>query len=137
MTHQTEDSESDLSLSRYERMYREYMKELEKNVEKGPLRLGRRESEPHSYEVGYMHDVLKTNFPQHRCLLDLHHYFVLEGEKVNIQFDISLFLNFELPEAMPSYKAQKYGNRLPDLAINVLSKSTWKNDLSEIQESAI
>ena len=31
-------------------------------------RLGRRESEPHSLEVTYIHDVLTTNFPEGRAV---------------------------------------------------------------------
>ncbi|MHA1765802.1 MAG: hypothetical protein ACTSVK_06020, partial [Promethearchaeota archaeon] len=38
-------------------------------------RLGRRESEPHSAEVSYLYDVLRTNFPDDRVMWDLHHYF--------------------------------------------------------------
>ena len=33
---------------------------------KDPPRLGRRESEPHSLNVSYIHDVLSVNFPQDR-----------------------------------------------------------------------
>ena len=56
-------------------------------------RLGRRESEPHSAEVTYLHDVLTTNFPEHRTMWDLHHYFKKEGAEFDIQFDISFFKN--------------------------------------------
>jgi len=52
-------------------------------------RLGRRENEPHSAEVTYLHDVLTTNFPNDRTLWDLHHYFRKEGMDIDLQFDIS------------------------------------------------
>ena len=54
-------------------------------------RIGRRESEPHSFEVSNLHDILTSNFPEHHALWDLHHYFKLEGEEIDIQFDISFF----------------------------------------------
>jgi len=94
-------------------------------------RIGRRESEPHSLEVVYLHDVLTTNFPQHHALLDLHHYFMLEGEEVGIQFDVSLFTDVSISYTLSSYRASDFQNRVPVLAINILSKSTWRADLSE------
>ena len=94
-------------------------------------RIGRRESEPHSFEISYLHDVLTSNFEKHHTLWDLHHYFRVEGEEIDIQYDISFFLNFTLPYTLSSYRASEYGHRIPDLAINILSKSTWKTDLSE------
>jgi len=60
-----------------------------------PPRLGRRESEPHSEEVCYMRNVLKDNYPDHRVLWDLHHYFYHDGEEIDIVFDISFFLEFK------------------------------------------
>ncbi len=98
---------------------------------RSPPRLGRRESEPHSASISYLHDVLKTNFPQHRVMWDLHHYFHHPDEIIDLQFDISLFLNFQIAEQLPSYDAAKYQGRVPDVVINILSKSTWKNDLLE------
>lgn len=102
-------------------------------------RLGRRESEPHSEEVTYLHDVFKTNFPNGRVLWDLHHYFiypkgVLEGKKMNLRFDISYFKDLDIPYSLSSYDSSLYGGKVPDIAINVLSKSTWSKDLSEIVE---
>ena len=102
--------------------------------ESEPLRLGRRESEPHSAEVSYLFDVLSSNFPNHRTVWDLHHYFTLVGGKVDVQFDISLFMDLTIPEDIPSYDAADYNQKVPDLVINVLSKSTWQKDLSKIQE---
>ncbi|NMC06502.1 MAG: hypothetical protein GYA24_14895 [Candidatus Lokiarchaeota archaeon] len=99
-------------------------------------RIGRRESEPHSTEITYIHDVLKTNFPQHHPLWDLHHYFEHEGEDIDVQFDISFFLNYSIPTTLSSYHAAEHGNRVPDLAINILSKSTWRSDFSENLEYA-
>ena len=99
-------------------------------------RLGRRESEPHSIEITYIHDVLTTNFPESRTIWDLHHYFTgtegaLKGKKIDIQFDVSFFKDFNIPHTLSSYEASKYEGRVPDMAINILSKSTWKTDLSE------
>ncbi|MCF2141295.1 MAG: Uma2 family endonuclease [Candidatus Lokiarchaeota archaeon] len=132
----TQDSEkSDFFSTRHARMDAEYEKELREEAEREPLRIGRRESEPHSAEVSYLFDVLCSNFPEHRSIWDLHHYFSIEGERVDIQFDISLFLNFKIPEDLPSYNASDFENRIPDLAINILSKSTWRKDLSEILET--
>ena len=99
-----------------------------------PLRLGRRESEPHSAEVTYLFDVLSSNFPNHRTIWDLHHYFLLGGVRVDVQFDLSFFMDFNVPEDLPSYDSTEYNNKIPDLVINVLSKSTWEKDLSKIQE---
>ncbi len=103
-------------------------------------RLGRRESEPHSAEVTYLRDVLTTNFPSGRALWDLHHYFIgkkgaLKGKKIDIQFDISFFKDLRIPHAIPSYDASKHEGRIPEMAINVLSKSTWGKDLSEIVDT--
>ncbi|NMC08243.1 MAG: hypothetical protein GYA24_23760, partial [Candidatus Lokiarchaeota archaeon] len=47
-------------------------------------RIGRRESEPHSAEISYLHDVLTVNFPQHHAIWDLHHYFTLENEEIDV-----------------------------------------------------
>jgi hypothetical protein len=54
-----------------------------------------------------------------------------EEEEIDIQFDISFFLNFHIPYRLSSYRATEFDNRIPQMAINVLSKSTWKSDLSE------
>ncbi|MHA1714662.1 MAG: hypothetical protein ACTSXP_03375 [Promethearchaeota archaeon] len=98
-------------------------------------RLGRRESEPHSEEVTYLYDVLTTNFPDSRALWDLHHYFRdKEGYEIDIQFDISFFLNWKLDRSLSSYRAEQFNNRIPDVAINVLSKSTYRADFSDHKE---
>jgi len=99
-------------------------------------RLGRRESEPHSAEVTYIHDVLTTNFPEGRAVWDLHHYFLgrkgaLEGKEIDVQFDVSFFKDLKIAYTLSSYDARKYEGRIPDMAINVLSRSTWSKDLSE------
>ena len=99
-------------------------------------RLGRRESELHSSEITYLHDVLTTNFSDGKTMWDLHHYFmgskgVLKDEKVDIVFDISFFKDLQIPHSLSSYDARNYGGKLPDIALNVLSKSTWRADLSE------
>lgn len=95
-------------------------------------RLGRRESEPHSFEITYLYDVLTTNFPDDHVLWDLHHYFTVnEGQtEIDIQFDISYFRNFKIPTFQPSYRASNHQNRVPTLAINILSRSTLYKDLS-------
>nr|MDO8087749.1 Uma2 family endonuclease [Candidatus Sigynarchaeum springense] len=94
-------------------------------------RLGRRESEPHSAEVTYLYDVLRSNFPQDRVTWDLHHYFIVEGEEIDVVFDVSLFKGMSLPVQLSSYRAAEFGGRVPDLAINVMSKSTWRSDVGE------
>ncbi len=108
-------------------------KQDDKNSRPKP-RLGRRESEPHSDEINYLYDVLSSNFPKDRVLWDLHHYFTIAGELIDIVFDISYFKDFQLPFRISSYNAQKYGNRVPTMAINILSASTFKNDLGIILE---
>ena len=92
-------------------------------------RLGRRESEPHSIEITYLYNTLKTNFPNSRVMWDLHHYFELKHKKQDIQYDISFFKGFKLNETLSSYESKNFDNRIPDLAINILSKSTWRADL--------
>ena len=36
-----------------------------------------------------------------------------------------------MPYTLSSYKAKDYENRIPSMAINVLSKSTWREDFIE------
>ena len=103
-------------------------------------RIGRRESEPHSAEITYIYDVLTTNFPESRAIWDLHHYFVgkkgvLKGVRIDIQFDISFFKDFKILRTLSSYDASRFNERVPDMVINILSKSTWKTDLSEHLET--
>ncbi len=97
-----------------------------------PPRLGRRESEPHSHQVSYLYDVLTTNFPNDRTLWDLHHYFIIDGEEVDIQFDISYFRDFNIPFTLSSYRARDFDNRVPTMAVNVLSRSTFYKDIGII-----
>jgi hypothetical protein len=92
-------------------------------------RLGRRESEPHSSEITYICDVLRSNFPKHRVTWDLHHYFIVDGEEFDMEFDVSLFKDLSLPVQLSSYRAAEHGGRVPDMAINVMSKSTWLADV--------
>lgn len=94
-------------------------------------RLGRRESEPHSWEISYIHDVLSTNFPNDRTMWDLHHYFKKNDLDIDIQFDISYFKDLDVPYTLSSYHAEEFENKVPTMAINVLSKSTWRSDLAE------
>jgi Uma2 family endonuclease len=102
-------------------------------------RLGRRESEPHSAEVTYLFDVLRANFPADRPMWDLHHYFTLEVDgspkECDVQFDISYFKDFDISNELPSYRASEHGNRVPTMAVNVLSKRTWRDDLSDNMET--
>jgi len=103
-------------------------------------RLGRRESEPHSMEVTYLYDVLTTNFPNGRALWDLHHYFipskgVLKENQMDLKLDVSFFKELRIPYAIPSYDATMYGGKVPDICINILSKSTWRADISENVEA--
>jgi len=99
-----------------------------------PPRLGRRESEPHSEEICYMRNVLKDNYPDHRVLWDLHHYFYHDGEEIDIVFDISFFLEFKTDGPISSYDSAENNFMVPDMAVNVLSKSTWMKDINEIVE---
>ncbi|WP_457559576.1 hypothetical protein [Candidatus Harpocratesius sp.] len=95
-------------------------------------RLGRRESEPHSAEVSYLYNVLNTNFKEdNRVIWDLHHYFIIENQEIDLQFDISFFKGLSIPYTLSSYKAQLYQNRVPTMVINILSKSTWRADVGE------
>ncbi|MHA1338810.1 MAG: hypothetical protein ACTSRZ_02130 [Promethearchaeota archaeon] len=96
-------------------------------------RLGRRESEPHSHEITYLYDVLSFNFPDSRTLWDLHHYFEITSPvrtKIDIQFDISFFLGWRMSKLLTSYNAEQF-KRIPSVAINILSRKTWKTDFSE------
>jgi len=104
-----------------------------------PLRLGRRESEPHSKEVSYLYQILSDNLPNCRIFWDLHHYFpgrTLDS-KLDLQFDISLFKDLNEPHELSSYKSEEYDNRVPDLVINVLSASTWEKDIISIPNDCL
>jgi Uma2 family endonuclease len=94
-------------------------------------RIGRRESEPHSAEVTYLFHILKENFPNDRVIWDLHHYFNYQGNKINIQFDVSYIKDIKIKHSLSSYRANEYKNRVPNMAVNILSKSTWKVDIGE------
>ncbi|MHA1679571.1 MAG: hypothetical protein ACTSUE_01095 [Promethearchaeota archaeon] len=94
-------------------------------------RLGRRESEPHSCEINYLYDVLKSNFPEDRPTWDLHHYFIVNGDEIDIQFDVSWIRDLNYKKTLSSYHAVKHENKIPALAVNVLSKSTWQKDIGE------
>ncbi len=102
-----------------------------------PPRNGQRESKPHSNEVTDLHDVLSANFPNDRVFWDLHHYFILNNTELNRRFDISWFQNMELPTQQSLYKAWEHDNHVPDVVINVLSVSTWRDDFSDIVEFAV
>lgn len=104
------------------------------NIESMPFdplkpRLGRRESEPHSEEVSYLYEVLHVNFPDARTTWDLHHYFIVESEEIDIQFDISFFTDLKIGYSLSSYRASNFNNRVPNMAINFLSKNTWQMDI--------
>ncbi len=111
------------------RSTRHELAKQEQEEEKPKPRLGRRESEPHSDEINHLYEVLSFNYPNDRTFWDLHHYFFFEGERLDIQFDISYFRDMDVPFRISSYDARKFGNRVPTMAINVLSSSTFKNDL--------
>jgi Uma2 family endonuclease len=104
------------------------------NPEGEPPRIGRRESEPHSAEVTYMFEVLNENMKNSRVFWDLHHYFKIGKKELDIQFDISFFLDFSEIHDVSSYKASDYDNKIPDMVVNVLSVSTWRRDFMEIME---
>lgn len=97
----------------------------------GEPRIGRRESEPHSDGVSYIHDVLETNFPGDRATWDLHHYFTINEEEIDLQFDVSWFKDLQIEYTLSSYRAAEHENQVPVLAINILSKSTWHDDVGE------
>jgi Uma2 family endonuclease len=97
----------------------------------GEPRIGRRESEPHSEGVSYIHDVLETNFPGDRTTWDLHHYFTINEEEIDLQFDVSWFKDLQIEHTLSSYRAAEHENQVPVLAINILSKSTWHDDVGE------
>ncbi|MHA1716793.1 MAG: hypothetical protein ACTSXP_14205, partial [Promethearchaeota archaeon] len=61
----------------------------------------------------------------------LHHYFYSKelGKEIDIQFDISFFKDWSFDRTLSSYKASNFGDRIPDFAVNILSKSTWRADL--------
>lgn len=101
------------------------------NFDPNKPRLGRRESEPHSAEITYLYNVLRANFPNDRTMWDLHHYFKKNKLEIDIQFDISFFKNLDIPYTLTSYNADQFDDRVPDMAINILSKSTWRSDLAE------
>ncbi len=94
-------------------------------------RVGRRESEPHSTEISYLHGVLNENFPNSRATWDLHHYFQVDKIKIDIQFDVSFFHDMIIPYTLSSYRASKFDDRVPTIAFNILSKSTWHADVGE------
>ncbi|MEX2682858.1 MAG: hypothetical protein Q6373_014805 [Candidatus Sigynarchaeota archaeon] len=98
---------------------------------RGEPRIGRRDSEPHSEEVSYLYDVLRTNYPGSRATWDLHHHFKVDGEEIDIQLDVSFFHGWRGPNKLSSYNASEHGGRVPDVAINILSKGTWKDDIGE------
>jgi Uma2 family endonuclease len=94
-------------------------------------RIGRRESEPHSEEVTYIRDVLSFSYPLGRATWDLHHYFQVDGEEIDLELDVSFFKEWTFPGKLSSYRASEHGNRVPDLAVNILSKGTWRADVGE------
>ncbi len=92
-------------------------------------RLGRREYEPHSHKINYLHDVLTTYFPDDRAFWDLHHYFDLEGNQIDLQFDISYFKGLIFLDQVSSFRSKGFDGRIPTMAINILSSSTYNTDL--------
>ncbi|MHA1792390.1 MAG: hypothetical protein ACTSVI_07075 [Promethearchaeota archaeon] len=77
--------------------------------------------------------MLTTNFPSSRTIWDLHHNFDINAIKgrIDLQFDVSFFKDWNYPPTLSSYKASEHENMAPDIAINILFKSTWALDLSE------
>ncbi|TFH28538.1 MAG: hypothetical protein E4G98_05285 [Promethearchaeota archaeon] len=62
---------------------------------------------------------------------DLHHYFEADSLSIDLQFDISFFKGLDIPYSLSSYRAPKYNNKVPTMAINILSKSTWRANVGE------
>ncbi len=107
----------------------EHVPDAEEDVGPEKPRLGRRESEPHAAEVTYLHDVLTTNFPQDRTTWDLHHYFMWEGELIDVLFDITYFRGYQIPYSLSYYDARMHENRRPTMAVNFISRSTYNDDI--------
>jgi hypothetical protein len=67
----------------------------------------------------------------------LHQYFkdplneAGKDDDYDIQYDISYFRGLSIEQEIPSYTAVEHGNRVPTMAVNVLSNSTWAVDLSD------
>lgn len=131
MVNLADNSESNQKVKESQPMIRSTRIENTKAIQFDPLkpRLGRRESEPHSEEISYLYDVLHSNFPASRTTWDLHHYFIVESEEIDIQFDISFFQDLKIEYSLSSYRASKFNNRVPNMAINFFSKSTWQMDI--------
>ncbi len=98
-------------------------------------RLGRRDSEPHSFEVSTLKDILTSNFPDSRTLWDLHHYFKapkkFSKKRIDIKFDISFFLGWKMDKFLSSFDSELFNNKVPILGINILSRRTWRADIGE------
>ncbi len=60
---------------------------------------------------------------------------MLDGEEIDFCFDISFFKGLRIDHTLSSYRAGEHGGRVPDLVINVLSKSTWVRDVGEIVDT--
>ena len=99
-------------------------------------RHGRFECPPQSQGIRYVFNVLKTNFLNWASTCGLHHCFVgrkgiFKGKLVETILDISFFEKLDLPEVMLNFNSYKYGGRIPNFVLNVLSYSTWRVDLVE------
>jgi hypothetical protein len=67
-------------------------------------------------------------------LEELHHYFEVGGDTIDIAFDVSCIPNADIPERLSSYTAADHGRVVPLVAINILSKSTWHRDIYQHSE---
>jgi len=100
-------------------------------------RLGRRDSMPHTNHIEYIRSVLKKNFPNDTTISDLWHYFQVEMQEEKFIPDIAFYETFKLDRDLKSYKSIEHGNKIPLLIINMMSQSTWKNDVSEIVKKCL
>lgn len=105
--------------------------DLSVEFEDQPQRNGRRESEPHSFEVTYLFKITYFHFPESRIITDLHHFFRLNGKVLDLLFDVTYYPGLKIPHWLEEFDSAKYGNRVPEMVINVLSMRTWKKDCTE------
>ncbi|MHA1819874.1 MAG: hypothetical protein ACTSU2_07600 [Promethearchaeota archaeon] len=83
----------------------EYYDESGYPIRGSKLRLGRRDTQPHSEQIEYITSVLNANFPMSHAFSDLHHYFNVNNRIIHILPDISFFEDFKLDYLLYNYKS--------------------------------
>jgi len=111
----------------------EYLNSIKERIP----RLGRRDSLPHTNQIEYIGSVLKANFPNDTVLTDLWHYFQVGNYIEKFVPDIAFYKDFKLDNLIKSYKSIEHNNKIPLVVINMMSHSTWKNDVSEIVQKCL